>query len=426
MRKFQWITVLLIMISFVFINQSEAQIWEPEGINMPGAWNGWTNPPTNNMALASYTQVAGGLVTKISDGTSAHWNTVLHVAVGGDVVAGNYEWLFTSGPAGSPWNNKWAGANVIDNTIQNYTFNAGANNNVTLVDNMWYTVNWEDIGYFDSRAIFMPTSASPVEILTVSEPANVLPGNNVDIDITVAAPPCPEENFFIRYTIDNWTTSAVADVIMVGATGTATLPSQITNTLVKYYALSSTIVGLAADFDLQTLKMNNNGAANYSYTIGAPPPPTIDWVNLQWPENGAIDEGQDYVVYGQIYMNGITDPVGQGADIQAWIGYSSDNTNPATWTNWIPASYLGDVGNNDEYNLNLGTAINQSGTFYYATRFQYDAQGYVYGGYNGGFWDGTNNVNGTLVITSPIPLSNWAFGLFGLLFLTFVFIKMRR
>ncbi len=426
MKKFQLITVFFVMISFIMIQKSEAQIWEPEGINMPGAWNGWTNPPTNNLALASYTQVAGGQVTKVSDGTSAHWNTVLHVAAGGDVVAGNYDWLFTSGPAGSPWNNKWAGVNVVNNTIQNYIFGGGTNNNVTLADNKYYTVNWDDIGYFDSRAIFMVTSAYPVEILTVSEPTNVMPANTVDIDITIASAASVEEVFYVRYSIDNWASSFVVDVTMAGTTGTATLPAQVTNTLVEFYAFSSTIAGMAADFDLQTLKMNNNAGSNYSYTIGTPPPPTIDWANLQWPPNGAVDVGQPFDVYGQIYMNGVTDAAGQGANIQAWIGYSTTDTDPSTWTNWIPANYLGDVGNNDEYTLDLSGAIVFAGTYYYATRYQYDAQGYVYGGFNGGFWDGINNVSGTLTISSLIPLSNWAIGLFGLFFLTFVFFRIRK
>jgi len=411
------------------IENTNAQIFEPEGINMPGAWNGWTNPPNNNLALASYTQVAGGQVTKISNGTTAVWNTIIHVSAGGDVAAGTYEWLYTSGPAGSPWNNKWADVNVSMNTIQNYTFGGGTNNSITLADNMWYTSNWEDIGYSDSRAIFMVTSAEPVEISTLSTPTNVMPNTAVNIDMTLAAAPSAEEVFYIRYSIDNWTTSSGVSVAMAGTSGSATIPGQAANTLVEYYAFSSTIVAMAADFDLQSIKFNNNAGANYSYTIGNPPPPTIDWVNLQWPESGSIDVGQAYNVYGQIYMNGLTDGAGQAADIQAWIGYSTTDTDPSTWTNWVPANYSGDVGNNDEYVLDLGNAIGPAGTYYYATRFQYQAQAYVYGGYNaggGGFWDGTSNVNGTLTISSLIPLSNWSFLFFGLFFLTFLVIKFRK
>jgi hypothetical protein len=54
------INTLLLVLALFFMLDTEtsiAQIWEPEGINMPGAWNSWTNPPDNNLALASFTQV---------------------------------------------------------------------------------------------------------------------------------------------------------------------------------------------------------------------------------------------------------------------------------------------------------------------------------------------------------------------------------
>ena len=89
MKKFTIVLALSLMAFFMSINESYAQIWEPEGLNMPGAWNSWNNPPTNNMALASYTQVPGGQIIKINNGLSARWHTMIHVAAaGGDVVGG--------------------------------------------------------------------------------------------------------------------------------------------------------------------------------------------------------------------------------------------------------------------------------------------------------------------------------------------------
>jgi hypothetical protein len=352
---------------------------------------------------------------------------MLHVAEsGGDIVGGNYNWLFTSGPSSSPWNNKWAGVNVTMNTIQNYTFNTGSDNNITLTNDKIYIVNWEDAGYMDSRAIFMETSAEPVEILSVSIPASPMPNTPYDIDITLNANPSAEEYFYVRYTIDNWTSSSVVEASLAGTTATVSIPGQSANTLVEYYAFSSMMSGLSADFSLYTLEFNNDGGNNFSYSIGTPPPPTIGWANLQWPPNGTINPGQSFTVYGQVYLAGVTDAPGQGAEIQAWVGWSNTDTDPATWTNWTPANFNVDVGNNDEYFADLGAAIPQSGTYYYATRFQYQSQDFVYGGFNGGFWDGTNNVSGELNVPPVIPLSNWSFVIFGLLLLTFLFIKIRK
>ncbi|NPD48389.1 hypothetical protein, partial [Lentimicrobium sp. S6] len=129
----------------------------------------------------------------------------------------------------------------------------------------------------------------------------------------------------------------------------------------------------------------------------------ITWANLQHPESGAIAPNEEFLVYGRLYIENVTEVAGEDTDIQAWIGYSTDNTNPNTWTNWVAASYLGEVADsdNDEYSANLGAELSTDGTYYYATRFQYLEQDMVYGGFNGGFYDGTTNLNGELTVTTP-------------------------
>ena len=133
---------------------------------------------------------------------------------------------------------------------------------------------------------------------------------------------------------------------------------------------------------------------------------TINWANLQWPGTGAIELGSSYDVYMQAnILNGITGASGLTYGLQAWIGYSTDNTDPNTWTNWIPAPFFGQSFDNDEFKAVLGSAIAAEGTYYYASRFQFGNGSFVYGGFsvtNGGFWDGTNNISGVLTITAPL------------------------
>lgn len=143
-----------------------------------------------------------------------------------------------------------------------------------------------------------------------------------------------------------------------------------------------------------------DGTSNVSGVLTATAAPQLDWVNVQWPASGTIASGGAYDVYAQVYKSGLTEPAGQGAGVTAWIGYSSSNTNPDTWTNWVAATYNGDSGNNDEYKADLGTAISGTGVFYYASRFKLGAAPYVYGGFNGGFWNGTGNNSGVLTIES--------------------------
>ena len=136
---------------------------------------------------------------------------------------------------------------------------------------------------------------------------------------------------------------------------------------------------------------------------------TVDWCNLQHPEDGTIILGQNFDVYAQIWEDGHTNAAGQAAYISCQIGYSlvdnNPSSNPSDWT-WVNASYNTDVSNNDEYILNLGTSIASSGTYYYASRFKIGNGDYFYGGYNGGFWNntyssGTGNKSGRLIILQP-------------------------
>ncbi|NVO19537.1 MAG: T9SS type A sorting domain-containing protein [Bacteroidetes bacterium] len=486
----QCFAILVLFFSGVFAGESSAfaDIWQPEGLNMPGGWNGWANPPST-LALASYTQVSGGRVTKILTGTP-RWQTIFSVAAtGGDLVGGSYAFVFSSGPSNSPWNNTWKGTNVSMNTLQGYTFQNGADNQITVTNGKWYTMNWQDNGYASTRAIFMETSASPVALSSLSVPSSVPANAAAVITLTSSAAPAAEEIFYLRYTTNNWATSGLTTFSMSGNSGTATIPGQSPGAEVKYYAFSSTVSGITSDFDLYTIKSSSSssytvnglstqaeiltftlpeqtGAASintlaatvnievaygtsltaltpaitvsagaginpasgvsrdftssvtytvtseastqkvWTVTVTTAAPPSFDWANLQWPPNGNIQPGQEFFVYAQAFEGGVTNSPGQGSGVQAWIGYSTENTNPNTWTHWVAAPYFGESGNNDEFRLNLGAEISGTGTYYYASRFQLGTSPYQYGGFNGGFWDGTTNVSGVLTIAYPAT-STW-------------------
>ena len=141
-----------------------------------------------------------------------------------------------------------------------------------------------------------------------------------------------------------------------------------------------------------------------------------DFVNLQFPASATIAQGGNTIVYGQVYEGGLTDVnpniVGQAPGITAWVGISpvGANTNPNTWTTWIPATWnAGSVGNNDEYQATIGATL-LAGTYYYATRFQLNTGAYVYGGIdssnNGNFWDGTAYLSGILTVNPPPTPAN--------------------
>jgi hypothetical protein len=127
---------------------------------------------------------------------------------------------------------------------------------------------------------------------------------------------------------------------------------------------------------------------------------SLKWINLQWPPTASIAVGGNVVVYFQCYEAGVTEPAGQASGITAWLGYSTTNTPPNTWSNWIPATFNVQYNNNDEFKASIGPAL-PSGLYYYASRFKYNSGPYQYGGFNpsaGGPWDGVNNVSGVLSV----------------------------
>jgi len=138
---------------------------------------------------------------------------------------------------------------------------------------------------------------------------------------------------------------------------------------------------------------------------------TPDWANLQWPPNAEITQGGSFTTYGQVYVAGLTDVEpnieGQAPGILAWVGISSEgeNSNPETWTNWVPASWnSGHVSNNDEYEATVGNGL-LPGTYYYAFRFRLNDGPFVYAGVNG-FWDEEGSLSGVLTVNAPAVPDN--------------------
>lgn len=264
------LSILALFVLLYFINI--AQIYAPQGLNMPGTWNGWTNPPSNNLVLAGIQANGGTLLPSTGLGQN-HYQTIINTPT--NIAAGSYTFLFTSGPSTNYFQNKWAGVNVTMNTIQSYSFNTGADNSITLANNKYYIVNWEDKGYVDTRAIFMEMSASPVSISSVDFSPLVPQANeDVTVNVTLSAIPAAEEKFYLRYTINGWASSNVVEVSFGGTSqGTATIPGQTQNKTVEFYVFSTSVADLTGfsgnDYDLVTINLNNNNNQNYQYSVPA-------------------------------------------------------------------------------------------------------------------------------------------------------------
>ncbi len=263
----------ILLVSFLGLqSQVQAQIYAPEGLNMPGSWNDWTNPPSN-LIFAGNSQTPGGKVLLVPTSNPVY-QTSFHVSNNGDIVAGDYSFKFTSGPLDNIWQNQWGSVNVNINEIDEYTYgvdgtNAPDDNNITLQNNSWYILNWNNIGYENTSAIFMEIASEPVDLIALTqEPIMPTATDEVEISIEASASPSADEYIYIRYTTDNWINTQLVECNFVGPNGTALIPSFLDNTEINYYAFSTIIDNPTENIDLTTINYNNNLGSNYSYTVG--------------------------------------------------------------------------------------------------------------------------------------------------------------
>lgn len=248
-----WIAAVFLFL----VSPLNAQIYEPDGLRMPGTWNNWVNT----------TGMGGDFdLVKQTSGTP-RWNTTFNYTG----ASGTNTFKFVSTSFDDPWGNQWAGnTSVTLNALNDFTYGTPSDpdNSITLTQNKWYSVSFEDLGYQNSRAVFMETSTSPVRISQVTQlPAIVTVSDAVEVTAQLASAPSPEEHFFVRYSTDNWATSQLVSMLIAGNTATAQIPAQASQTEVSYYVLSSVADFPITDTDLLTLRLNNNSGSNYSYTV---------------------------------------------------------------------------------------------------------------------------------------------------------------
>ena len=250
--------ILLILLIAGASASVTAQIYEPDGLRMPGDWNAWVNTPGMGGAFD---------MQKVQSGT-ARWQTTFQYTG----TSGDQNFKFVSTSFADPWGNQWAGNTAVTiNGFSNVTYGTPSepNNKVSMVQNKWYSVIFEDKGYVATRVNFMQTSAEPVTFVSVEQqPLIVTSSDAVTVTAQLSAAPSPEEKFYLRYSTNNWTTSATLALTINGLSGSATIPAQPNDTTVKYYLFSTVVQNPTQDWDLVTLRFDNNNGQNYSYLVG--------------------------------------------------------------------------------------------------------------------------------------------------------------
>jgi gliding motility-associated-like protein len=386
--------------------------------------NAPSNPPftfnletqgTSNSNVAGYNVLCGG--TSISGG--------LAILTGGQTIAVPV----TGCPGSIPTSLSWSpGATLSSTTVANptaspsttttYTLTATANGCtstdavvVNVVPGPTVTVNNATICGGQSATLTATPSAAGGAYLWS-------PGGAATQSITVS--PTSTTTYTVTYSNGSCSSAPASGVVTVSASptlsvnssticpGSSAILTATASPIGGTYLWSpngettQTISVSPASTTTYSVAYNLNGCssstANGTVTVSN----VVDWANIQTPGGTTICQGQTLTIYGQVFEAGVTPPAGQGAGITVQYAYNTSNTNPATWptTSWTTASFnpAGTSVNNDEYSGVI--PVLSPGTYYYA--FNYTMNGCTnYGGYSasgGGFWDGTTNVNGTLIV----------------------------
>lgn len=168
--------------------------------------------------------------------------------------------------------NLWYGNGSAVTFAQIYTnfSTSGDNSSFNHTQDCYYVFKWNG----NDKGVVFQLGTAPATISGVSQsPATPGGSDAVDVTATTDITPPSEQALWLRYTINNWSTSTVVKMNGSGTSYTAQIPEQAGGTVVSYYVFSSGNVGSIAssDADLMTITYNNNSGNNYSYTVSSPP-----------------------------------------------------------------------------------------------------------------------------------------------------------
>ena len=190
------------------------------------------------------------------------------------------------------------------------------------------------------------------------------------IDLTPPAAPAG-----LTLSSDGDGTASIAWNTVAGAAGYAVYRSPVTGggyervatTGATTFTDSGLVNGSAAFYVVRALDAAGN-ESDASNEVRALPHYVIGWGDLQWPFSAryTLSTAASLVVYGQVWIDGVTSRPGPTPSLDAQLGWGRSGTDPASWT-WQEATFNGDAGNNDEFSSTFNP--DAAGTYSYTYRY---------------------------------------------------------
>jgi hypothetical protein len=145
----------------------------------------------------------------------------------------------------------------------------------TAVVNTNYSYVFKSNGATSKQLLVFEILGDPITVTGVTNPGATA-GMACTITATLSGSLPTGQAIYIRYTNDNFATTAVTKLTGSGTSYSAAIPSAINTSgaTVKYYVFTSGTSNVSADgsnSDFYTININNNSNTNYSYTVAASP-----------------------------------------------------------------------------------------------------------------------------------------------------------
>jgi hypothetical protein len=133
-------------------------------------------------------------------------------------------------------------------------------------------------------------------------------------------------------------------------------------------------------------------------------------IELQSLDPVLIDEGENFIAEALLFASGITDQ----ERISCYIGISTTNTDPSTWSEnvWHEMVFDGTDGDDNLLFSAVAGSLLAPGEWFVAVKGSLDGGGQVFGGING-IWNATTSPSGQLTVIARPPyrytLAGWDF-----------------
>jgi len=239
-KKIQKLFYLIVFIPIFISGQNQSNMY------VRGDINGWGSTSMTLRDLGTDTWIVS-ITEAETDGTS------------------EFKFANTSDWSGSDWSR---GAAVTIGSKTTWYDPNGGNGNFSQTSGKYYTFIIKDVATDNnSEGYIFEFSQTPISISSVESEVNTTSTSAITITVALSGTPDSNERVYIRYTTDNWSSSAVVEGDPSSSSIDINIPGQSAGTTVNYYAFTSITSISNSDADLATISFDNNSGNNYSYYI---------------------------------------------------------------------------------------------------------------------------------------------------------------